>query len=226
MSNGFKHLKKDLTQLTRWPGKKDGETYAQTKARLKETPAMEAALRQAPATYWGLTQETILEAFVPEPIGLNTPGRMPGTYIRRLGRLARDGFVDAVTAAEFLMLRGGNEGMKEALSMSAKGVLTTASTTRGFAVSNLLLITTDLKKRAASASEYEVIRTIRKAHPDLVTDEFIIAVAGQWAQYLGEEPSDGNMRWDFLRAMRAGLMLLRTLPNWREMKAIAQVHGS
>lgn len=225
----FDHLKKDLTKLTKWPGKRDGETYAQTKARLKETPSLEAALRQAPAEHWGLTQEAILEAFVPKPPAPDhecagstcCSNTMYETYVRRLERLAKDRFVDPEAAADLLLSRGGGDGVNAVLRMVKAGVVP-----REKGVNTALEVIRASRVSIPSAHRYQALRAVRLAYPDLLTDEDVLKFAGEYAPYLHSTDGFPLKSWDDTKRMEAGLSLLRTLLNWRDMKAIAQVHES
>jgi hypothetical protein len=215
----FDHLKKDLTKLTKWPGKRDGETYAQTKARLKETPSLEAALRQAPAEYWGLTQEAILEAFAPKP----DSGPMFETYVRRLERLAKDRFVDPEAAADLLLSEGGYDGVNAVLRMVTAGVIPRE---RGVNTALEVIRASTALPESSANPFFRELRAVRLAYPDLLTDEDVLKFAGEYAPYLHSTDGFPLKSWDDNKRMEAGLSLLRTLPNWRDMKAVAQVHGS
>jgi hypothetical protein len=216
----FDHLKKDLTKLTRWPGKRVGETYAQTKARQKETPSLEAALRQAPMSHWGLTQEAALEAFFPREAQA-APDTMYATYAQRLGRFIRDGFVDPAAATELLIARGGAVGLMTAIRAVAVG------TAPGDAVRKAaeeVVRAARVGSKPLRADRCLAVKAVRVAFPGLVSDEDVMSFAGRYVDCLASSRScPAGHSWE---EVEAALALLRTLPNWRALKAVAEVHES
>lgn len=219
------HLQKNLLALTTWTGKREDETYAQTKLRLQQAKAFYAAFDQAakaghcPNEFWKISKEDVVWAFVVDSGRTENPRKyIYESYGELLQKFCRNGWADVEASRDVLVKYGTFsrqmrfcrefplEEHRSRLEQTAREEIQRISSSIHPA------------KNQADYINWEHVYLARKDFPHLVSDEFIREHANvNWLL------SDKRYKWE-LDKPRA--KLIRTLPEYREMAVVAKVNNS
>lgn len=223
----FDHLKKDLFLLEKWPNKKHGESYARTKARMKQIPALMAALSQKPMGFWGLSERDVLEAFVPSPENKT----MFSTNFLTLKKLIQDGVVSEKNGIRILKTYGSHRD--KMLSLSQGETYFFDEEVRREAVRMINLARDAFRMVSEENVNPDNINythwlgeaaLIRRAVPDVLSDEGTRELLGGDAAIAALASHVDSWQVGTV-GMARRIALARTLPEWKSLVACARVHA-